>query len=324
MESITKNRQSEENIVRMLRKAFGSDITSGQIKIQELTEGFFNVAYEIQLPEKSIILKIAPQKDLKIMTYETDIMKTEVAALRLVKQKTQVPVPEVLYYDDSCSLCDAEYFFMEKLEGDSFFKLKNQGLIPYEQQNEIYHNIGRFNHEMNQLGGEFFGYIGLPEKQGKDWKQVFLTMMEDVLKDGERIEISLTCAGYDEVRKLIEQAGFSLSDVKAPSFVHWDLWDGNVFVKDGRITGIIDFERAVWAEHLMEFNFRGHINSKDFYAGYGKNLREEAPIRALLYDMYLFLIMTIETKYRKYPDNWQYDFSTKQLSIAINKLKQLI
>jgi fructosamine-3-kinase len=176
---------------------------------------------------------------------------------------------------------------------------------------------------MNGIAGKSFGYMGLPEKQGIDWKSVFLNMIEEVLKDGERIEIGLG-TGYDEVRDLIDKAAFSLSEVKKPFFVHWDLWDGNVFVKDGKITGIIDFERAMWAEPLLEFCFRGHISIKEFYAGYGANLREEAPIRALLYDTYLFLIMVIETKYRMYPDDWQYGFATKQLALAIARLKKLV
>jgi aminoglycoside phosphotransferase (APT) family kinase protein len=246
-----------------------------------------------------------------------------VDALRLVKHKTAVPVPEVLYYDNSGTICDADYFFMDRIEGDSFFKLKNSGSIPYEQQIDVYKEIGRLNHEMNQITGTSFGYLGLPDKQGSSWKNVFGQMAEEVLLDGERIEICLG-AGYDEVRKLMDQASFALEEVKQPYFVHWDLWDGNVFIKDGRITGIIDFDRAVWAEPLMEFYFRGHINNTDFYKGYGENLQEKAPVRSLLYDMYLFLIMIIETKYRMYPDNWQYDFATKQLKLAMDKLRTLI
>jgi hypothetical protein len=53
-----------------------------QISIKELTEGLFNVAYEVLLPEKAVILKIAPPQDVKVMSYEHNIMKAEVEALR--------------------------------------------------------------------------------------------------------------------------------------------------------------------------------------------------------------------------------------------------
>lgn len=38
--------------------------------------------------------------------------------------------------------------------------------------------------------------------------------------------------------------------VKTPTLVHWDMWEGNIFIKDGTITGIIDWERAMWRKPL--------------------------------------------------------------------------
>lgn len=323
MESATKNKQSKQDIFHMVQKAFGTNITIEEITIKELTEGFFNVAYEVVLPDKSVILKIAPPQDANIMSYEHNIMKAEVEALRLVKSKTKVPVPKVLFYDNSHSICSVDYFFMDKIEGESFFQLKNKGLLPYETQNNIYYEMGRLNHEMNQIKAESFGYLGMPNKQDTSWKEVFLNMIEEVLRDGEKIVIDLTVP-YEEVRSLITKASSTLEEVVTPTFVHWDLWDGNVFIKDGKISGIIDFERAMWADPLMEFNFRGDSNINDFYNGYGANLRIEAPIRSLLYDMYLYLIMIIETKYRMYPDDWQYGYATKQLHRAMEELRKVV
>ena len=318
MESATKNKQSNEDILKMVQKGFGKHITSDDITIKELSEGFFNVAYEVILPGKEIILKIAPPINSKIMTYEHNIMQAEVDALRTVKTNTTVPVPEVLYYDASHNLCNADYFFMEKIEGESYHKLKNDGM-PEEVQKEIMYDIGRYNYEMNQILGTKFGYIGLADKQGLNWRETFLSMIEDILKDGEDIDVSLGVE-YEAVRTLINKASFVLDEVKQPVFVHWDLWEGNVFVKDGEITGIIDFERAMWADPLMEYSFRAHSNNEDFIAGYGVDLRKKVPVRALLYDIYLYLIMVIETKYRHYLEDWQYGFATKELYKAMNEL----
>ena len=322
MESATKNKQTNEEIIKMVHKAFGNNLSSKDITVKELTEGFFNVAYEVVLPGKAVILKIAPPIASNIMTYEHNMMQAEVTALRLVREKTSVPVPEILYYDASNSICNAEYFFMDKLEGDSFFKLKNDGM-PEAEQKTIISEIGYYNAAMNQIFGTNFGYIGLSQKQGRSWKDTFLSMLSDVLKDGETIDISLGVE-YDVVRKLIDKASFALEELKNPVFVHWDLWDGNVFVKDGKITGLIDFERALWGDPLMEAYFRAHCYNEDFTLGYGADLRKEAPIRALLYDMYLYLIMVIETKYRLYPDDWQINFSKKELQIAMESLNKLL
>jgi aminoglycoside phosphotransferase (APT) family kinase protein len=148
-------------------------------------------------------------------------------------------------------------------------------------------------------------------------------MIADVLTDGEKIKISLGIP-YDEVRDLVDKASFALEQVTVPQLVHWDLWEGNVFVKDGGISGIIDFERALWGDPLMEYFFRLHSYNPGFVKGYGRDLREEAAVRALLYDIYLYLIMVIETKYRNYQDDWQYQFASKNLKIVTDKLKELL
>ena len=66
-----------------------------------------------------------------------------------------------------------------------------------------------------------------------------------------------------------------LDEVSEPALVHWDLWAGNVFVKDGKITGITDFERALWGDPLMEHYFRMITEPKRpeaFLRGYGLSL----------------------------------------------------
>ena len=321
MESLTKNKKSNEEILSMLQKAFGDNLTLEEVQIKELTGGFFNVAYEVIMRDQTVILKIAPPSNIKVMSYEHNMMRAEAEAMQLVYEKTSVPVPKVLYYDASHSVCNADYFFMEKIEGESFFELNMKELISSDVQKQIYKEVGRYSKEINQIKGERFGYYALTEKQGDSWKEVFLQMLEEVLQDGERVDISLGIS-YEEVRKLVLQASPVLEEVKEPYLVHWDLWDGNVFVQDNVLSGIIDFERAMWADPLMEFNFRGHNNIEEFYKGYGSNLREAAPVRSLLYDIYLFAILIIETNYRFYPDDWQLNFATEQLEKTITALRQ--
>ncbi len=322
MESKTKNRQTKDEIIRMVQKAFGSEIVDNEISIKELTEGFYNVAYEITFGNRKVILKIAPPSQAQIMGYEKNIMQSEVEGLRIIKSKTKVPVPEVLYFDSSGDICKESYFFMEKLSGSSFFQLKENSL-PLEEQNKILKEAGYWNKEMNRVKGESFGYLNAPHKKGTGWNMVFRQMIEDILKDGENIDIELGLS-YDEVRELVEKASFALEEVTEPAFVHWDLWDGNIFVHNGKVGGLIDFERSMWADPLMEYFFRRHSNHPLFVEGYGEDLRKQFPIRALLYDIYLYLIMVIETKYRGYPDDGQYNFAVEQLKASVNELIPLL
>jgi hypothetical protein len=55
--------------------------------------------------------------------------------------------------------------------------------------------------------------------------------------------------------------------------VQWDLWDGNVLVDpaSGALTGYLDFERALWGDPLLEFQFGPHGRAADVVAGYGSD-----------------------------------------------------
>jgi hypothetical protein len=66
MVSITKNNQTKAVILKMIQKAFGYKFEPEKISIKELTEGLFNVAYEVLLPEKAVILKIAHRRIQKL------------------------------------------------------------------------------------------------------------------------------------------------------------------------------------------------------------------------------------------------------------------
>ena len=46
-------------------------------------------------------------------------MATELAALRLIRERTSVPVPEVHFADQAHDLCDADYFFMAFIDADN-------------------------------------------------------------------------------------------------------------------------------------------------------------------------------------------------------------
>ena len=119
---ITKNKQSRETIVNMAQKAFpDKQIT----EIKELTEGMCNVTYNIAFDDGSeSILKIAAKDRSGNTSNEVNLMQAEVNAMRLAAGKCSCKVADVQYYDTSNTVCDGNYFFMEKLPGDNFFLIR--------------------------------------------------------------------------------------------------------------------------------------------------------------------------------------------------------
>lgn len=302
MESKTKNKKSREQIERMAGRAFeGLGLAPGDEAVTELKEGWFNAAYSVRLADgREVILKIAPPVGAEVMQYENNIMTTEVAAMRLVRQNPAIPVPVIYCYDDALDLCDAPYFFMEKIAGDNLEHVKAS--LPPETQAAIDGQIGAIIREINTFFGTYFGYDGNPDLRGQTWRATFLRLMETLLEDAARKQVVFDF-GYDELRAAILKHAPALDEITTPCLVHWDAWNPNFFVRDGRITGIIDFERALWAEPLMEAQFRrfGSDEISDAMRGYGKTsftLAEEE--RNQLYTLHLALTMNIECYYRHY------------------------
>jgi aminoglycoside phosphotransferase (APT) family kinase protein len=107
-------------------------------------------------------------------------------------------------------------------------------------------------------------------------------------------------------------------------FVHWDLWDANVFVDPStlQVTGVIDFERAFWGDPLMEAQFRAKADDARFIEAYGTTVLglPGARTRRRLYDMYLFLIVVIEATYRQYPTGELEQWGRAELSATLSAL----
>jgi len=310
MESKTKNKKTRAEIESMAMRAFnGLGLAASEDAVTELKLGWFNAAYNVQLADgREVILKIAPPSDAEVMLYEKNIMATEVATMRLVHQNPAIPVPEIYFYDNAHDLCDADYFFMEKIYGDNLEHVKAS--LPAETQAAVDFHIGEIIREINGFLGSYFGYDGNPDLRADTWKAAYLKIVESVLEDAARKNVAFDF-GYDEMRAAIQKHASALDEITTPCLVHWDAWNPNFFVQDGRINGIVDFERALWAEPLMEAQFRqfgeGITHSM---RGYGKTsftFAEEK--RNHLYALHLALVMHVECYYRNYDTDDIFNFS---------------
>ncbi|MBE5960684.1 MAG: aminoglycoside phosphotransferase family protein [Lachnospiraceae bacterium] len=316
--SITKNQVSPFTLEDMFHTAFpGEEMRS----VNELNEGFFNAAYEIGMEgEKSVILKIAPPASTLLMTYEKDIMASEVDCMRKVRRMTDVPAAKILFYDDSHTICDADYFFMERLEGKSFSSCMD-GMTEREK-NAILYQMGKYTAAINQVTGTKFGYYGQPEKQGENWYAVFQSMIRDLYLDAEQKEVWIDIT-EDRLLTLLEREKEAFYPVTVPRLIHWDMWAGNVFVQDGKVTGIIDFERCLWGDELLEVGFRTYDIQNAFYEGYGmQHLSGSQRIRAEWYDIYLFLISCMEGAYRQYDNREAYYWGSHMLAEWVRRKEE--
>jgi aminoglycoside phosphotransferase (APT) family kinase protein len=314
VQSQTKNVKSRDEIDALARHAFGIGLAPGDAGLRELTDGWFNAVHELGLADdRRVVLKIAPPPHAPVMAYERELMATEVATMRLVKSDPAIPVPTVLFHDDSRTLCDAPYFFMEKVSGANLDHVR-KALSP-AQASAVDRHVGEVVRAINGFRGEWFGLPGHPGLRAPTWREAFGRIVESVLQDAARRDVAFPRPA-GEIRALLARHAPTLDEVREPRLVHWDGWDKNFFVADGRVTGLIDFERAMWADPLMEAQFRALSwdGVSDALRGYGRTRFSDAElVRNRLYTLHLALVMHTECFYRHYPDDEVLNGSRKMI-----------
>ncbi|WP_172256111.1 phosphotransferase family protein [Saccharibacillus deserti] len=315
MESVTKRKLTAAEIGRISEKAFGC----GCAQFEELNEGWANSAYKLELADGRLaVLKVAAESEEGRMRCERGLMRTEVEAMRRIQALGTVPLPDIYSYDDSRTIVPCEYFLMENLTGTTYDKAREE--LSEEIRVSIDTRLGGYFRQIHGIEGREFGYYLPNASNGPAWDGVFIALMHDVMQDGRDAGVELPMA-YEELGVQLELCRDALREVKTPRLIHWDSWPGNVFVRDGQAQSLIDFERALWADPLMEYGFGKFGYSPAFEAGYKAADAAFAPrlpegsersqaVRRALYPMYLDLVMRVECDYRGFGSDhtqWAHD-----------------
>ena len=305
---LTKNRQSDSTITKMIRKAFPEKTV---VNIQELTEGMCNVTYSITFSDgEECILKIASKDTMGNTSNEIGLMDAEVKAMQLVRESCSFKVANVLAYDCSKTVCDGDYFFMEKLPGINYIFVKEK--LPEQTNCAIAREIGEISKQLRTITNPQFGFLG-DTKRYDHLSDFVQTMLQNLIADGQKKNVDWGC----DIKKLseeFEKEKHIFDEVSFATLVHWDMWEGNVFVENDHVSGIIDWERAMWGEAFMDDRFRKHNLNKDFLEGFGQQDFTESELKRLRwYDIILYMTMMVEVFYRGFEDKGQFYWAKKQL-----------
>lgn len=321
VDSISKTRLTRANLESIVKAAFGA--TVGLTATDECEEGWFNAVQILQLTDGTdCVLKVAPPPEVRVLRYEHDLITTEVDALRLVKERTDLPVPAVLAWDDSCELVPSPWFIMERCPGVLLSGLRSE-LSP-DAEHAIDAQLARHLASMNAIEGPSFGRPDRAAPHDATWSDAFARLVDDLLADAADASVDLPLP-LAEVAGIVADHRSHLDTVVRPRLVHWDLWDPNVFVDPEtlQVVGLIDFERVLWADPLMEAQFVGKRGPHPIFDAYGDALLDQphALERRRLYDLYLYLVMTVECAYRNYPTDDIENLGRAMLDVVIAEIR---
>lgn len=246
----------------------------GGCSARAIGSGHYNDSYYVDGKQGRFVLRVAPADDVPKLFYEIDMMKSEVSIHRLVRDRTDVPVPRIVHHDFSREVIDTDYLIMEYIEGISGF---------FDQQ-----ELGRYVRQIHAIEAKECGYPGRAAPTGSSWPDIFHVYVRMILDDC----ISSGVIGkseYEYIMSMYDRHWDVVVDI-SPRLLHLDLWAENILTVNGRITALLDFDRGLYGDPELEFavlDTYGH-STPEFFRGYGQARPSDAKaqIRQRLYIVY--------------------------------------
>lgn len=319
MNIITKSGLSGSAAREMVSQAFASKL----IKMEEIREGFFDSDYKFYLDSGgTVILKLVPKYPDYSTEYDADALETEIAALNKISEFKYLPVPHILFYDNTHKIIDGDYLFINSLPGESFSNVKSE--LKASEISELFTQAGIYAHKINSITADFFGSLSKKENQFGRWSEAFFSMVDSILCDAEASNIDIP-VDHDRIRKTISDEKVLFDEVKRPSLIHRNLWTGNILIdrKNTEISGIVNFEHSLYADPLMEPVFGIFDGNRNFMCSYnsGKQFEKKQKARMSLYKTYFGLWGITQCARHRYPDDSVGIFYRKKLEDGLNEYR---
>lgn len=241
IKSKTKYQITQKEIMQIFEKNNIHNIS----EIKPLGNGEFNAAYQICTDEgkKSYVLKIAPPKDAKVLTYEHNMMSSEVFWYEKMREGTDILIPQIYASDFSHEIIDASYFIMEMMKGEPLWAVSFTDEEHEAVQSEKINMLTK----IHRIHNHQYGYLqtGLYDT----WYEAIRAMIQNLIHDCETIgketpDGKKLLACVDKHKALLEKSPCCM--------VNFDLWDSNILYQDGKLCWI-DPERSYWGDPIADF-----------------------------------------------------------------------
>ena len=258
--------------------------------------------------ERDYVLKIAPHKEATVLSYEKNMMDSEVYWYRKMKEHTDILCPEIYAVDSTCEIIKSCCFIMQMMEGEPLWKCDFTSEEAERVQAEKIGMLAKIHCVKNdKYGYRQSGLYG-------SWYEALRSMAGNLVMDCKNIGYE-TPDGEEFIR-LIDRHEDVLR--KAPCrMVNFDLWDSNVLYDDGKLVWI-DPERGFWGDPVADFITVGKgqkaplTDKKKEIEIYNRTatekieLNRDTEIRYACAVAYLALIEEVEKYVRYEPDHPNY------------------
>ena len=313
MISRTKYDITREKIKEIFEKAG----IHGAQDIEPLTAGEYNAVFSVSAGGNDYVLKIAPLPSVRVLTYEKDMMRSEVFWYETMRNKTDILMPKIYFKDFSRTLIPCDYFIMEKINGKTLDKAK----LSDEEMKSVRRKTAHMIAELHKIGSDKFGYIQntLYDNWYLALRSIFQNLVDDCRRAGKKTKRG------EKALCLVDRYKSVLENVRG-TMINYDLWDVNLICKeeDGRKRLYwIDPERSFYGDPIFDFICLDFMTPFEKKFGVKKAYNEKADvkitnsqqeqIRFAFADLLMGLIQETEKYYRYTPRNfgwWRNVFSS--------------
>jgi fructosamine-3-kinase len=281
------------SLTTCLRTQLGNG--ADQLRLTPIRTGKHNTSYWVHCAAGHFVLRIAPADDAGLLFYERQMMRQEPALHSLIRRHTSIPVAEVVIADFSRMQIDRDYMLLNVLPGIPLSEASDLGSAGIDR---ALRQVGAQLRQLHTLtapaclGIAAYGYLGdhHPIEPQATWFAAFRIMWDKLLDD------VVACGAYtpaeaQALRSLLDRYSEHFGHPVMPSLLHMDIWGQNILIDtDGAVTGLVDFDRALWGDIEIEFAVLDYcqISTPSFWEGYGipRDESQSAQIRRTFYLLY--------------------------------------
>ncbi|KAF2007722.1 hypothetical protein P154DRAFT_419329 [Amniculicola lignicola CBS 123094] len=323
--SSASSSQSIQPDFSSIQKVIRNVFRSSKIQVQQIERlrGRIHQVYLSRLADgSSLVLKCPPDNDTRLLRHEKYGLETERTTLETLREYTQLPVPQVIKYDNRGDALGSAFLMMSHVPGRRLSELS-----PYLSVNErrtIDYTLGAYIRTLTSLSATQFGLTHrvFAGKGSSSWREAFIALLESVLRDAEDMLVTLP---YDTIRYYIQQHISCLDEVTEPRLVALhacELDNVMIDVQTKQVTGLVGFSSVVWGDPLLSGGVAD--GSEAFFEGLGENPVKTGGVKArmLMYATYRSLLEVTAHHYR--PRHDMDDLQGRRaLTHALNELGQV-
>jgi len=197
--------------------------------IKKSEVGFSNNVYEL---DDKYILKVCADD------------KGNEAQFRLEAQlydyyRTTLPVPQLIAFDNTKTLMPHSFMLYHRIDGENLYNVWHT--LSVEQRRNVVKQLCEMLRAINQTELTKLP-SGTELEPVESWRRVIESRLDNYLQIAEQMQ-TLSPEVITSTKQFIKQFASSLDEQRL-ALTYWDVHFDNILVSEGKIAGLLDFERT--------------------------------------------------------------------------------